>query len=61
MKLSTLTIDQLKLEMALHDPKGSIYRAALKELESRYQQPPDLSNEPAMQEILVALQYKSGK
>lgn len=58
VKLDTMTIEQLKLEMALHDPRGSVYKAAFAELEERYKRPPDMSNEPAIVEVLQRLATK---
>lgn len=55
MKLSTLTIQQLQLELGIRDKNKSMWRAAYKELERRCQQPPDISGEPAIVEALEAL------
>lgn len=58
MKLSALTIPQLRLELALHEKGKSIYNAVMRELESRYQKPPDMSIEPAVVEVLSKINNK---
>ena len=58
MKLDTLSIGDLKVELGIRKKGSYLWSAAMKELERRYQQPPDISNEPAIIEILQALQSK---
>lgn len=55
MDYQKMTIQQLKNELDLRDKNSGMWRAAMKELERRYQQPPDISGEPAIAEILEQL------
>lgn len=55
MDYAKMTIQQLKIEIGIRDKRLSMWKAAKKELEQRYQQAPDISNEPAIVEILEAV------
>lgn len=56
MDYTKFDIQGLKIELGIRKKGSPLWNAAMKELERRYQQPPDISNETAIVEILTALQ-----
>lgn len=58
MDYSKFDIQGLKIELGIRKKGSPLWNAAMRELERRYQQPPDISNEPAIIEALTAIQGK---